>query len=142
MAFSSKPNPIVVLVLMVGLMAAGCTAPERPEQEHAREAAAYLAARPHTEAATSRAIRVGIVLLGMTPEEAHAAGGAGPYSVQRDPKWPEGTNPLRVIAAQTSAPDNSVIELYFSNTRQFHSLQNVAFTAHVEHGRVIRLEKR
>jgi hypothetical protein len=41
----------------------------------------------------------------MTPEEAHAAGGAATYHIRNDPKWPAGTSPMVVLAAQEDNPE-------------------------------------
>lgn len=133
MSLGSRLNLLLVVGVCVSLCTS-CTGPS--DSQAARE---FLNARPETAPPIAEAIRNGIVIVGMSPEEAHAAGGPGPYYIRKDPKWPSGTNPLTILRAQTKEPDNSVIEMRFRNQRQYGTATPVVFTAHIERGRVVRI---
>jgi hypothetical protein len=77
------------------------------------------------------------ITLGMTPHEARLAGGSFFFKVEADPlHWPQGSDPLIVIASQTTRPDDSKITLTFRNSTQFDSQEPVTFRVEVRKGRV------
>jgi hypothetical protein len=84
----------------------------------------------------------GVVLIGMTPFEARLAGGAFAYKVVVDKeKWPEHSDPLKVMWAQSMQADNSEIWMTFKNNAQFLEGSEAAFRVHFEHGRAVKIEK-
>lgn len=136
------PSRVLALgsgLLVFSVLAGNCVRGQ--SENHAAAAEELLRARPKTSPEMAKSIRAGIVVVGMTPEEAHVTGGAGPYHIQNDPKWPPGTNPLVILAAQTETPDNSKIEMFFLNRRQYATPDPTHFTAVFELGRVVRIER-
>lgn len=101
----------------------------------------YLADR-NTAGDIQAAIREGVVVLGMCPLQAVAAAGEpADFRVERDPtRWPERSEPVRIVEAQCKRPDRSVIELTFSNTSQFGSSEPVVFHVRFEDGRAARID--
>ena len=84
----------------------------------------------------------GVVLIGMTPFEARLAGGAFAYKVVADKaKWPEHSDPLKVMWAQSMQADNSEIWMTFKNSSQFLGGNDATFRVYFEHGRAVRIEK-
>jgi hypothetical protein len=84
----------------------------------------------------------GVVLIGMTPFEAKLAGGAFAYKVVADKaKWPEHSDPFKVMWAQSMQADNSKIWMTFKNNSQFFEGGETAFRVHFEHGRAVEIEK-
>ena len=85
----------------------------------------------------------GVVEIGMSPHEARLAGGAFFYRVVADTsKWPEHSDPMRVIWAQTMHPDNSEITMTFKNSSQSPKCEEMAFEVHFVKGRVVRIESK
>ena len=84
----------------------------------------------------------GVVLIGMTPFEARLAGGAFAYKVVADKtKWPEHSDPLKVMWAQSMQADNSEIWMTFKNLSQFPDGNEMSFRVYFEHGHAVRVEK-
>lgn len=84
----------------------------------------------------------GIVTLGMTPYEAKLAGGAFFYAVTADKsKWPDGSDPLDVMWAQSMNPDNSEIKMTFKNASQFPKKDETSFCVYFKNGHAIKIEK-
>ncbi|WP_157050622.1 hypothetical protein [Herbaspirillum rhizosphaerae] len=84
----------------------------------------------------------GVVSVGMTPFEAKLAGGAFAYKVVADKaKWPEHSDPLKVMWAQSIQADNSEIWMMFKNSSQFPGRNNAPFRVYFERGRAIKIEK-
>lgn len=86
----------------------------------------------------------GVVTLGMTPFEARLAGGAFAYKVIADKaKWPQHSDPLKVMWAQSMQADNSEIWMMFKNSSQFFQeiKGEVSFRVYFEHGSAVRIEK-
>ncbi|MDD9937521.1 MAG: hypothetical protein OXT09_28170 [Myxococcales bacterium] len=85
----------------------------------------------------------GVVELGMCPDEAiAAAGNPGPYMVRRDTeKWPPGTFPPTIVAAQCEHPDDSVIELLFRNRSQYATEEPVVFRVKFERGKAVSIDQ-
>jgi hypothetical protein len=82
----------------------------------------------------------GKIVIGMSPYEVGLAGGGGfLYQVEADKRWPNGTNPMRIINAQTANPDDSKITLTYRNTTQFESSDPVTFSVDFERGRVTKI---
>jgi hypothetical protein len=81
------------------------------------------------------------IVVGMDPYLAARAGGAYTYDVQADQRWPQGTDPQRVIYAQATHPDDSHIRMTFMNATQFPDAGPTRFAVVVEHGRVTRIDK-
>lgn len=84
----------------------------------------------------------GVVLVGMTPFEARLAGGAFAYKVVADKaKWPEHSDPLKVMWAQSMQADDSEIWMTFKNSSQFFDGKEVTFQVYFGRGRAIRIEE-
>jgi hypothetical protein len=114
-----------------------------------RAAANPYAQRYLADAGTSdefkAAIRRGEVVVGMCPLQAFAAAGnPGPYYVKRDiEKWPDQlTDPVKVVMAQCSYPDKSVIELMFRNASQFDSGSPVVFRVRFVNGKAVLIDQK
>ncbi|WP_050478003.1 hypothetical protein [Herbaspirillum rhizosphaerae] len=84
----------------------------------------------------------GVVVSGMAPFEARLAGGAFAYKVVADKaKWPEHSDPLKVMWAQSMQADNSEIWMTFKNSSQFSGKSNTSFRVYFERGRAVKIEK-
>jgi hypothetical protein len=84
----------------------------------------------------------GVVTLGMAPFEARLAGGAFAYKVTADKtKWPEHSDPMKVMWAQSMTSDNSEIWMTFKNSSQFPGEAESQFRVYFKHGRAIKIEK-
>ncbi|MCA3033075.1 MAG: hypothetical protein ACK5TD_00280 [bacterium] len=84
----------------------------------------------------------GVVLIGMTPFEARLAGGAFAYKVVADKtKWPEQSDPLKVMWAQSMQADDSEIWMTFKNSSQFLGGNDTTFRVDFECGRAVKIEK-
>ncbi|ACA13139.1 hypothetical protein [Xylella fastidiosa] len=84
----------------------------------------------------------GIILLGMTPFEAKLAGGAFFYKVTADTsRWPEHSDPMKVMWAQSIKPDNSEIWMTFKNAYQFPGEGDIPFRVHFKKGHAVNIEK-
>ena len=83
----------------------------------------------------------GVVLIGMTPFEARLAGGAFAYKVVADKtKWPEQSDPLKVMWAQSMQADDSEIWMIFKNSTQFPGEGECRFRVYFEQGRASKIE--
>lgn len=83
----------------------------------------------------------GVVTLGMTPFEARLAGGAFAYKVIADKaKWPQHSDPLKVMWAQSMQADNSEIWMMFKNDTQFGGECEIPFRVTFEHGVAVDIE--
>ena len=83
----------------------------------------------------------GVVLIGMTPFEARLAGGAFAYRVVADKaKWPEQSDPLEVMWAQSIQADDSEIWMTFKNSSQFAGGKDVTFRVYFERGHAVKIE--
>ncbi len=83
-----------------------------------------------------------VVVKGMWPAEAFLAGGGGIYTVKADPrKWERGANPMRVMRAQCTDPDDSEIEIDFRNASQYSGGVVRKFTVRFEHGVVTEIKE-
>jgi len=95
-----------------------------------------------TSAEIKHAIEERIVIPGMCPFQAFAAVGfPGFYQVQADKKWPGNIAPPVIINAQCDHPDDSVIELTFRSSTQFHTKESVSFQVKFEHGRAVSIKQ-
>lgn len=84
----------------------------------------------------------GVVVLGMTPFEARLAGGAFTYKVVADKaKWPENSDPLKVMWAQSVHADDSEIWMTFNNSSQFSDTNETTFRVYFERGCAVKIEK-
>jgi hypothetical protein len=84
----------------------------------------------------------GVVLIGMTPFEARLAGGAFAYKVVADKtKWPEQSDPLKVMWAQSMQADGSEIWMTFKNLSQFPGGNDTTFRVYFEYGCAVTIEK-
>jgi hypothetical protein len=90
------------------------------------------------------AIRRGVVVVGMCPLQAFAAAGLpGPYMVRKDQsRWGSDVPPPVVIEAQCSTPDESVIELMFSNRTQFSSQEDRTFRVRFVRGKAVLIDEK
>lgn len=87
-------------------------------------------------------IREQRIVVGMDPHEARLAGGAFSYKVKLDlSRWKKGTNPLKVIAHQATAPDDSEITLTFQNYTQFATGYPAMFRVEIRRGKVQSIER-
>ncbi len=83
----------------------------------------------------------GIVELGMTPFEARLAGGGFAYKVVADKtKWPENSDPMKVMWAQSMQADNSDIWMTFKNASQFSGDGETVFRVYFEKGCAVKIE--
>jgi hypothetical protein len=90
---------------------------------------------PGVSGQIKQAIKGGVVIPGMCPFQAFAAAGTpGFYKVQADKKWPGNIAPPVIINAQCDHPDDSVIELTFRSSTQFHTKEPVNFRVKFERG--------
>lgn len=82
------------------------------------------------------------VVLGMAPYEAYLAAGAFAFKVMADPsKWKPGTDPYRVMWAQSLHPDDSQILMTFKNDTQYPGEGEISFRVHFRGGRALEIEK-
>jgi hypothetical protein len=80
------------------------------------------------------------ITLGMTPYEARLAGGSFFYKVEADAKrWSPGSDPLMVIAKQSTQPDDSKIAMIFRNATQFDTREPTTFRVEIRRGRVTEI---
>jgi len=99
---------------------------------------------PETPEEIKAAIKKGVVVVGMCPYQAFAAAGEpGPYYVRRDPaRWPDHSDPVKVIQSQCKSPDKSVIELMFKNTSQFGSKEPLVFRVRFVDGKAVLIDQK
>jgi hypothetical protein len=89
-----------------------------------------------------KAILEGIVKIGMTPFEARLAGGSFAYKVVADKaKWPEHSDPLKVMWAQSMQADNSEIWMTFKNDVQFEQQRDGIFRVYFRRGRAVNIDR-
>lgn len=151
----------LVVVAAVCLAAAGCASHGGPkteeeefaaylesqkspefEKERLAKAEAYLRKHPDLSNAVRRAILDGKVILGMCPEDAHAAGGwCNVSSFVPDPKWDPNAHPLDISLAQRDHPDSSRMKFTFHNRTQFDTDEPMGFAVVFEQGRAVRIER-
>jgi Ankyrin repeats (3 copies) len=95
-----------------------------------------------TSTEIKHAIEQRIVIPGMCPFQAFAAAGEPGFSkVVADKKWPGNIPPPVIINAQCDHPDDSLIELTFRSSTQFHTKEPVPFTVKFEHGRSVSIDQ-
>jgi hypothetical protein len=115
---------------------------EAAERERLQAARDFMAKNP---AAVRKEFEAPIlaqrVVEGMCPTEAQLAAGRFFYSVKNDPKWPSGTNPLRIIGAQCAEPDDSEITMTFMTRTQYDDWRPTVFKVIVKKGRVESIER-
>lgn len=88
------------------------------------------------------AVLKGIIELGMTPFEAKLTAGTFTYRVIADPThWPEHSDPINVMWAQSVSPDNSEIWMTFKNMTQFSNRAEQIFRVHFTHGKAVEIER-
>lgn len=88
------------------------------------------------------AILNGVVEFGMTPFEARLAAGAFVFKVVADPnRWPEHSDPLKVMWAQSMLSDSSKIWMTFKNSTQFIGDTETLFRVYFEQGHAIKIEQ-
>lgn len=125
------PDPPVCLAA-VALLSAGCASP----------AERYLAQRPDIKPAIREAILQKRVVLGMFPDEAHAAAGDFLYNVRPDKKrWGDNAIPPQVIFSQRAHPDSSYIKMTFCTATQFNTPEPVSFSVGFRHGRAVAITR-
>lgn len=84
----------------------------------------------------------GSIEKGMNIKDAIKIGGSYTYVIKRDrEKWPEGSDPRRIIFEQIRNPDNSVIKFIFKNTSQFGSPLPARFYVVIEKGIVTSISR-
>lgn len=131
-----KPFFRIVCLFVAAVILASCAA-ER-----------YLAQRTDISPTVREAILQKRVILGMFPDEAHAAAGQFVYSVTPGKKRREiekrsgtFTDPLYVIFSQRTHPDSTHIEMTFRNSSQFKTSQLVSFTVTFRQGRAVSITR-
>ena len=124
-----------------------------------RQGRKYIASRPELSDQNRAAIQKGKILVGMSPDEAAAAGGPFVYVInaggrsmtsvadiryyfdyQNNPP-PQPRIPPDILWQQRNAPDSTQIQLNFSNKTQFDSVHPVGFKAIFVNGRLALIEK-
>lgn len=89
-----------------------------------------------------KSILDGVIVLGMTPFEAKLAGGAFAYKVVPDKTlWPDNSDPIQVMWAQSLKVDNSEIWMVFKNSSQYSGQSDTSFRVYFERGSAIKIEK-
>lgn len=84
----------------------------------------------------------GVVTLGMSPFEARLAGGAFQYRVAADStRWPEHSDPLKVMWAQSVQADNSEIIMIFTNALQYPGQGEKSFRVYFDKGTSVKIEQ-
>lgn len=83
----------------------------------------------------------GYIEIGMTPFEAKLAGGAFAFKVIADAaRWPENSDPYKVMWGQSVFQDNSEIWMTFTNSTQFKNETERTFRVHFRHGKAVEIE--
>ncbi len=94
------------------------------------------------DAAIKEKILIQQVVEGMIPYEAYLAGGQFSYKIQADRTlWPAGTDPFKVMGAQTLHPDESKISMFFQNDSQFPEEGLQSFRVDFIKGRAVSVSK-
>lgn len=87
-----------------------------------------------------KSISEGEIIKGMDTYATSLAGGAYFYRVMADETvWDKDTNPLLIIRAQVSKPDNSPIWMTFQNTTQYPQKGLQTFQVEFQRGKVINI---
>lgn len=82
------------------------------------------------------------VVLGMAPYEAYLAAGAFAFKVIADPsKWKPGTDPYKVMWAQSLHPDDSQIWMTFESDTQYPGEGKKTFRVYFRGGKALEIEK-
>ena len=82
------------------------------------------------------------VVLGMAPYEAHLAAGAFAFKVEADQsKWPNNSDPYKVMWAQSTKPDHSKIWMTFETDTQYPDEGLTLFKVHFKDGVAVNIEK-
>jgi hypothetical protein len=82
------------------------------------------------------------IKVGMTIKEAIDLGGDYIYVLKRDAsRWPQGTDPRRVISEQSRNPDRSEIKLIFRNATQYGGRATARFEVMIKEGRVAAVNR-
>ena len=128
----------VACLCVAAFVLASCSSPGRR----------YLAKRTDINPNVREAILQNRVILGMYPDEAHAAAGRFVYSFRPDKKRWEiekrsgiYTDGLSVMFSQRSHPDSSHIKMTFRNSSQFNPPQPVSFTVTFRRGRAVSITR-
>lgn len=115
---------------------------EAEEKSRLKSAREYLEKNPGTiRPETQKAILSQRVVLGMCPFEAHLAAGQFYYGMKNDPKWPSGTNPIRIMWAQCKEPDSSEFWMSFMTRTQFEDRRPTVFKVIFKEGRAVAIER-
>jgi hypothetical protein len=115
---------------------------EAAERERLQSARDFMAKNPGAVRKEFQAsVLAQRVVEGMCPTEAQLAAGQFFYSVKNDPKWPSGTNPLRIIGAQCAEPDDSEITMNFMTRTQFDDRRPTVFKVSFKKGRAVSIER-
>lgn len=136
-----------MMLLMVFLISGGKAANARSESMKLDQRQAYAVTmfKKHPEVfplGRQQSILDGVISIGMTPFEAQMARGAFSYRVIADKSvWPQGSDPLKVMWAQSIKADNSEIWMTFKNTSQFLDGSGAPIRVHFRSGRVVSVEK-
>ena len=114
------------------------------ESTRSREAKDYVASRTDLTTDKRAAILRGEALVGMAPDEAIAAAGAGQWSwlvFRKTSTWPDDAYPLDLIYEQRLHPDSTVFRLDFANKTQYRTSEPVVFSICFKQGRAFRISQ-
>ena len=82
------------------------------------------------------------IVLGMTPYDAHLAGGAFAFKVIADPaKWEKNADPYKVMWAQSINTDESQIWMTFENNSQYSAEGKQYFQVFFKNGKAVEITK-
>jgi len=144
-----KRSIVTILITSASLLAAGyfywnhpSQQQKRYEENQSRYQAEYLEENIDLSKEIREAIQQGKVILGMNPEEAHAAAGQFVYSITPAPEHGTDYNPLYVIYKQKENPDDSTILMTFWTKAQFNTETEECFTVRFERGRAVSIERK
>jgi len=149
-----------LLSILVSMLL-GCASWEKMRTKYNQD---YFAVTKDLDSSIVNSITRGKVVIGMTPDEAMAAGGPFFYEILPDrSKWGGGIAmsradiryyiqwekngrqkprmPLEVIFLQRYEPDSSLISLTFNNTSQYETEDWVSFATFFINGRATRIQR-
>ena len=104
----------------------------------------FVEQHPELSAETKEAILHQKVIIGMYPDEAHAAGGGFSYAITDAPGYnePHDFYPPGLIFSQKEKPTPQlIIKMGFKNKTQFDSEEPIGFWVYFENGKAVRIER-
>jgi hypothetical protein len=131
---------LIILFLVLVLSPVACDV----ESKRFRDAKDYVATRTDLTPERHAAILRGEVLIGMAPDEAIAAAGAGQWKwlvFRQHSKWPDNADPLDMIYEQRLHPDSTYFRLDFANKTQFSTKEPAVFSVCFTNGQAFRISR-